>query len=330
VKTLVTGAAGFIGSAVVRQLLARGVEVRCYLEPGARTLNLDGLDVERVTGDINDREKVDAAMKGCDTLYHLAAIYAIWLPDPSLIYKVNVEGSRNVLWAAYKAGLKKVVFTSSLSTLGTPPHGEVGNEDTPFGSADWKKANAYIRSKVLSEREAIHFAREGLPLVVVNPGFPFGARDLGPTPTGGFIVMSLRQKVPAYVDSVFCAIDVDDLAAGHVLAAEKGRVGERYLLANHNVTYRDFYKLVGEVGGVKPPRLRIPGWSAVGMSWLQEKYATHVSHEAPMTTAKAARYAVREHPYDNSKAKRELNLPSTPLRVSIEKAVKWFRDNGYA
>ena len=328
-KTLVTGAAGFIGSAVVRKLIGRGVAVRCYLEPGAKTANLDGLDVERVTGDVNDRAAVDQALKGCDTLYHLAAIYAIWLPHPERMYEVNVEGSKTVLWAAYKAGLKKVVYTSSIAAVGRREDGQPADETNEFSPRDWEEGNGYIRSKWLSEKDALRFAREGLPLVVVNPAFPFGERDIAPTPTGGFILSALKGQVPGYVDSGICAIDVDDLAEGHVLAAEKGRVGERYILGNHNVSLRDFYSTVAKVAGIKVPDRRIPVPVARGLGWTMERVA-RLRHKPPITTYKATCYATYNHFYDNGKARGELGLPVTPLDVTIEKSVRWFRQAGYA
>jgi dihydroflavonol-4-reductase len=328
-KTLVTGASGFIGSAVVRRLLARGKEVRCYLEPGAKTANLDGLDVERLTGDVNDRAAVDRALAGCDTLYHLAAIYAIWLPDPSLMYRVNVEGTKTVLWAALKAGVSKVVFTSSIAAVGAREDGLPSTEDDAFGPRDWDVGNAYIRSKWLSELDALRFAREGLPLVVVNPGFPFGERDINPTPTGTFVVAALQKKLPGYLDAGFSAIDVEDVAEGHLRAAERGRVGERYILANHNVTYRDFYALVSRIAGVPAPRRKIPPWVAASMGWAMEQVAARRGTR-PFSTYKAARYAATTHYFDNAKARRELDLPVTPLADTIERSVHWFRTNGYA
>jgi dihydroflavonol-4-reductase len=328
-KTLVTGGGGFIGSSVVRKLLARGKEVRVYLEPGAKTSNLDGLDVERVTGDVNDRDAVAAALKGCDTLYHLAAIYAIWLPKPELMYTVNVEGSKTVLWAAYKANVDKVVYTSSIAAVGHREDGQPSTEADPFGPRDWDVGNAYIRSKWLSELDALRFAREGLPLVVVNPAFPFGERDIGPTPTGAFILAALKKQLPGYMDAGFCAVDVDDVAEGHVLAAERGRVGERYILGNHNVTFKEFYAEVSRIADVPAPTRKIPTWAATGIGWAMEKWATRKG-KRPLATYKAAKYAAQTHFFDNSKAKRELGLPTTPLQTTIEKSVHWFRENGYA
>jgi dihydroflavonol-4-reductase len=326
---LVTGASGFIGSAVVRKLLARGQKVRCLVEPGAKLGNLQGLDVEIVSGDVNDRVAVDAALRGCDTLYHLAAIYALWLPDPALIYRVNVEGSKTVLWAAYKAGVQKVVFTSSIAAVGEAADGQPADESCQFGARDWARGNAYMRSKWLSENDALRFAHEGLPLVVVNPAFPFGEGDIAPTPTGGMILTALKGQLPGYVDAGFCAIDVDDLAEGHVLAAEKGRIGERYILGNHNVMMRDFYALVGRVADVRIPERRIPGPLAQVIGWAAERWAD-ATKQRPPTTYKAAKYTAHTHFFDNGKARRELGLPATPLAVTIERSVNWFRSNGYA
>ena len=328
-KTLVTGASGFIGSAVVRKLLARNREVRCYVEPGAPRANLAGLDVEVLEGDVNDRARIAEALRGCDTLYHLAAIYAIWLPDNGKMYQVNVEGTKTVLWAAYKANLSRVVYTSSIAAVGHRPGAEPADESVPFTGDDWRDANAYIRSKWLSELDALRFAREGLPLVAVNPAFPFGERDIGPTPTGGFIVALLRGMVPGYVDGGFCAIDVEDVAEGHVLAAEKGRVGERYILGNHNVSWHEFFHLVARIAGVKAPSLKLSRRVALGAAWAIENWAVRVKHKRPFGTLKSAKYTARYVYFDNRKARDELGLPSTPLEQTVERAVRWFRANGY-
>jgi dihydroflavonol-4-reductase len=329
-KTLVTGAAGFIGSSVVRKLLLRGRDVRCYLEPGAKTANLDGLDVERVTGDVNDREAIAAALKGCDALYHLAALYAIWHPDPGRMYEVNVEGTKTVLWAAYKAGVHKVVYTSSIAAVGCRDDGQPADETQQFSHRDWELGNAYVRSKWLSERDALRFAHEGLPLVVVNPAFPFGERDIGPTPTGAFVLSALRKQIPGYPNTGFCAIDVEDVAEGHLLAAERGRVGERYILGNHNVMLRDFYRTVSRVAGVPVPERRIPVALARGIGWAMEQVATRVTHQPPLATYKATVYTTSTRFFDNTKARTELGLPVTPLDSTIERSVRWFRQMGYA
>jgi dihydroflavonol-4-reductase len=323
--TLVTGGTGFIGSAVVRRLLARGRRVRCLVEAKAPRDNLAGLDVEIVPGDILDRESVAAAMKGCEAVYHLAAIYALWVPDEKVIYDVNVEGTKNVLFAALHEGVKRVVHTSSIAAVGVQDGG-LADERSPFG--DWNDSNAYIRSKYLSDLDAQRLAGEGLPVVIVCPAFPFGPRDLAPTPTGSFIVEALKKRVPGYTAGGFCAVDVDDVAECHVLAEEKGRVGERYIAGAHNVTYRDFYEAVTRIAGLPPIRRRLPSTAVVGMAWGMEQIAKRTGKK-PRITVQAAKYALRNAWFDCSKAQRELGMPVTPLDVTIEKSIRWFRDRGY-
>lgn len=324
-KTLVTGAGGFIGSAVVRQLLARGREVRAALAPGEARENVEGLEVEVVTADVCDRAAVAEAMRGCDVVYHLAAIYSLWMPDESKIFDVNVEGTKHVLAEAARAGVRRVVHTSSIAAIGVPPAGTLADEQ--FVWNHWHGGNAYIRSKYLSDLEARRAAAAGQEVVIVCPAFPFGERDRGPTPTGRFIVEALAGRVPGYTDGGFCAVDVDDVAACHVLAEEKGRRGERYIAGSHNVTYREFYEAVTRAARLRPIRRRLPGGAVMAMAWMMEKQAERTGR-APRVTVKAARYALSTVWYDTGKARRELGMPRTPLAETIEKAVRWFRDHG--
>jgi dihydroflavonol-4-reductase len=324
-KTLVTGGTGFIGSAVVRRLLARGRAVRCLVEASAPRRNLDGLDVEIVVGDILDPAVLRRAIEGCDAVYHLAAIYALWVPDEKVIYDVNVEGTKNVLFAALRAGVRRVVHTSSIATVGIVDGG-VADETSPF--TDWTGSNAYIRSKYQSDLDARRLAGEGLPVVIVCPAFPFGERDVGPTPTGSFIVEALHRRVPGYTEGGFCAVDVDDVAECHVLAETQGRIGERYIAGAHNVTYKDFYERVTTIAGLPPIRRKLPSRAVLAMAWAMEQQSRWTGKK-PRITQQAARYALRRAWFDSGKAVRELGMPQTPLDVTIEKAVKWFRDNGY-
>ncbi len=326
-KTLVTGGSGFIGSAVIRKLLAKGREVRVYVEPRADLRNLAGLDVEIVEGDVNDRARIGDALRGCDVLYHLAAIYKLWMKNPALMYEVNVEGSKTVLWAAYKANLRKVVYTSSIAAVGMREGKQPSDESDAFNM--WDESNAYIRSKWLSERDALRFAAEGLPLTVVNPAFPFGERDIGPTPTGKFVVQALKKQIPGYMEGGFNCIDVEDVAEGHVLAEDKGRVGERYILGAHNVTYKDFYQLVSEKAGLPPPKRKLPGRAMWALGWMFERVADRTGKE-PVMTYKAAKWASRYVWFDNSKARTELGMPVTPIDETVERSIRWFRANGYA
>jgi dihydroflavonol-4-reductase len=324
VKTLVTGAGGFIGSAVVRRLLAEGREVRVALAPGESTANLDGLSVEHVTMDVCDPGRVAAAIAGCAVVYHLAAIYSLWMPDESRIFAVNVEGTKNVLYAALHAGVRKVVHTSSIAAIGVPAPGALADES--FVWNHWRGGNAYIRSKYVSDLDAQRFAALGLPIVIVCPGFPFGERDRGPTPTGRFIVDALARRVPGYTDGGFCAVDVDDVAACHVLAEQRGTIGARYIAGSHNVTYREFFAAVTRIAGLPPIRRRLPGSVVMALAWLMEQRAQRTGHP-PHVTVKAARYALSTVWYDGDKARRELGMPRTPLDETIGKAVRWFRDH---
>lgn len=326
-KTLVTGASGFIGSAVVRGLLARGREVRALVAPGAHTRNLDDLDVEIVEGDIRERDAVWSAVEGTSSVFHLAAIYKLWLPRTRLMYEVNVEGTRNVLFAALRAEVAKVVHTSSIAAIGLPEPGELADETTEFES--WDESSDYIRSKWLSEREALDFAAYGLPVVVVNPAFPFGERDTAPTPTGRFIVEALAGRIPGYAEGGFNVVDVDDVAEGHLLAEQRGRVGERYILGNHNLTYEEFFHVVTEIAGLPPIKRQLPRRMVQGVAWLMERYASY-THKEPYITPEAADYASHRVWLDTSKARDELQMPQTSLPQTIEKAIRWFRDNGYA
>jgi len=321
--TLVTGATGFIGSAVVRRLLARGRAVRALVEPGAPTANLDGLDVEQVTGNILDQPGLERAMAGCDAVYHLAAIYRLWTPDERLVYDVNVEGTKNVLYAAKHAGVARIVHTSSIAAIGVPAPGELADETFDFNY--WNQANAYIRSKYQSDLDARRLAREGVPVVIVCPAFPFGERDLAPTPTGRFIVEALAGRVPGYPEGGFCAVDVDDVAECHVLAEERGVVGERYIAGSHNVTYKGFYDAVTRVAGLRPIRRKLPTAAVLAMAWGMERGAERTG-QPPRVTVRAARYASETAWFDCRKA-HALGMPRTPLDVTIEKAVRWFRDH---
>jgi dihydroflavonol-4-reductase len=322
----VTGASGFIGSAVVRQLLDQKRSVRALVEPGADTANLDGLNVERIPVDVTDFDRMKHALGGCEALYHLAAVYKLWLKDPELIYRVNLEGTTTTLLAAQAAGVPRIVYTSSIAAIGLADG--LANEETRFNL--FEVANDYIMTKWQSERIAMRFADAGAPVVVVNPAFPFGPRDIGPTPTGKIVVSILKKEVPGVSPGGFCAIDVDDCAAGHLLAEEKGRAGQRYILGNDNVTLKEFIGLVCKVAGTPTPRLPLPKMMSAGIALGMELWADHVSHEEPRATYRSLRYAQRCAFFSNAKAKRELGLPSRPLEESVRRAVDWFRARGMA
>ncbi|HEY4118154.1 MAG TPA: NAD-dependent epimerase/dehydratase family protein, partial [Byssovorax sp.] len=292
----VSGATGFIGSAVVRRLLADGRPVRALVEPGASRENLSGLGVADVAEvDVCDVAGMTRALSGADAFYHLAAIYKVWLPDPSLIYRVNVEGTTTAMLAALAAGVKKVVYTASIAAVGLHDDGRPSDETVPFNLYDI--ANEYLLTKHLSERIALRFA-SALPVVVVNPAFPFGPGDVAPTPTGRILLALLNGQVPGASAGGFCAIDVDDVAFGHVAAEEKGRVGERYILGDHNVTFREFFEAAAKVAGVKAPTLNIPSAIARGVAFGMEAWANGVSHKEPRATYKAMQYMQRSAFFD--------------------------------
>ncbi len=318
----VTGATGFIGSAVVRKLLEQRRSVRCVVEPGANAANLDGLPVERVTVDVCDYAGMRKALEGCETLFHLAAVYKTWLPNEEIIYRVNVEGTVTTLLAAQHAGTKKVVYTSSIAAIGLVDGG-LADETTEFNLFD--VANPYILTKWQSERVAMRFAEAGLPVTIVNPAFPFGPRDIAPTPTGAIILSLLKKQVPGHGPGGFCTIDVDDCAEAHVLAEEKGRVGERYILGNDNVSMKDFFDVVCRVAEIRTPKIGFPGAVAASVALGMELWADHVSHKEPLATYRSIRYAQRSAFFSNAKAKRELGLASRPLEETVRRAVDWFR-----
>ncbi len=325
-KALVTGATGFIGGNVAAALRRRGYEVRALVRPGCNMTALQGLDVELAFGDLRERASLDRAVRGCDYLCHVAAAYTFWAPDPRAIYETNVEGTRNILAAAREAGVRKVVYTSSESTVAVAD-GCLGTEE---GFNDPARAPGdYKRSKCLAERLALDMARAGLPLVVVNPTTPVGRGDVKPTPTGQIIVDYLNRRMPAYVDTGLNLVDVEDVAAGHVLALERGRNGERYILGNRNLTLREILGLLQEITGLPAPRFRLPLWLALSAGYASQLAADRLTHRPPRVPLAAVKVARHYRFFDCSKALNELGLPQSPVEQALQKAVRWFRENGY-
>jgi dihydroflavonol-4-reductase len=327
-KTLVTGGTGFIGANVIRALLQRGTAVRALVREGSDQRNLTGLEVELVYGDLRDRSSLDAALKECDTLYHVAAMYALWASRRQDIYDSNVTGTVNLMQAAEKAGVQKIVYTSSVATIGLPKDGSCGAEATILGPAEM--VGDYKRSKCLAEQEVLQYARRGLPVVVVNPSFPVGPWDLKPTPSGQLIVNFLQGKIPAYVNTGLNVVDVEDVAIGHLLAAERGRVGERYILGHANLTLAQIFQLLEEVSGVKAPQRRIPYAMAYVAACASELTARTITHRPPFVTLAGVKLARKCMFFDAAKAVRDLGLPQTPAREALRKATCWFREHGYA
>jgi dihydroflavonol-4-reductase len=327
-KTLVTGGTGFVGANVIRALVQRGAEVRALVRPRSDTRNLDSLDVELVAGDLRDRGSLEAALDGCDTLYHVAAMYALWASDPREMYASNVTGTVNLLEAAGMAGVRRVIYTSSVATVGLPKDGMPGTEDISLHPEDL--VSDYKRSKYLAEQEVLKYAKQGLPVVIVNPSFPVGPWDVKPTPSGQIIVNFLRGKIPAYVNTGLNVVDVEDVALGHLLAAEKGRVGERYILGHANLTLPAMFQLLEQISGVRAPKVRIPYGMAYLSACVSELVANTITHKPPFVTLAGVKLARKCMFFDASKAVHELGFPQTPAVEALRKAVRWFRAHGYA
>lgn len=326
-KALVTGACGFIGSNVVRALLEDGVEVRALVRPGENTRNLDGLDVETVSGDLLEPESLGKALSGCDALFHLAALFSISESDRGRFYSVNLQGSRNVLWAASRAELEKVVYTSSIAAVGVKPGMEPADECTPFNQ--FHMANDYVLTKYLSQEEALTFAREtGLPVVIVNPAFPYGAGDIAPTPTGKIILDVANGLQCMAYEGGLNVVDVKDVARGHLLAAKHGETGERYILGNENVTMQELFQMVADAAGLGIRVFKVPLPLALAYGYLWERWAKISGHQ-PMTTAREVSYSSQFLWYDITKARARLGYDPSPVIGSIERAVDWFRSAGY-
>ena len=329
-KTLVTGGNGFVGSAVVRELAARGDdEVRVTLRQGSNTRNLDGLKVERSYADIRDREAVKKALKGCQKLYHTAALYKTWLKDERELTQVNVEGTRIVLEEALRVGVEKVVVTSSIAALGVRSDGKPSDEGVAFNL--WDTTLSYELSKYEGEKVAWEFSERGLPLVVVRPSLVLGDSDIYPTPSGQMVLDILNRKYLVYLEGGINVVDVKDVAIGHILAMEKGRAGESYNLGNNhnNTSLKELFSLIAGEGGVTPPLFKIPYPLARGFSYACLFIADHITHTPPFLDPGALEVLHLFKKMDSSKAIKELGLPQTPLRETVRKTVSWYRENGY-
>ena len=325
-RALVTGGTGFIGSSIVRALLGANCEVRVLIRNGSDKRNLDGLGIERVIGDITDPMSLARAMRGCSHVFHAAALYSFWVTIPGLIERVNVQGTRNVLRAALEAGIERVVYTSSVAALAVPEDGTPVDELTPIDPG--KIIGAYKRSKYAAEQVALEYVAKGLPVIIVNPSFPVGPRDIKPTPTGQTIVDFLNHRLPAYVDTGMNVVDVDDVARGHVLAAEKGRIGERYILGGKNMTMGELLALLSKITGIRAPRMRMPYQPLLALSYLNAGWC-RMTKTTPRMTPDTIRMSRHYMYYNPAKAIDELGLPQTEPQVALAKAVDWYVENGY-
>jgi dihydroflavonol-4-reductase len=326
-KALVTGATGFVGGAVARALVRRGIDVRVIARGGSDLQNLQGLPHELVTGDLRDQASLRSALTGCSQLYHVAAHYALWAKDPSIFYDVNVLGTKNLLEAARDVGTERIVYCSTIGAIGLPPSGGLGTEETPVSLE--QMAGHYKRSKYLAEQEVLKLAKAGLPVVIVNPSAPVGAADVKPTPTGQIVVDFMKGRMPAYIETGLNIVDVDDVAAGHLLAMEKGRTGERYILGGKNLMLREVLEILSRLSGVKAPTIKLPRLAILPLAYLN-LWVANMTGQPPRIPLEGVKMAKYKMHYDCSKAIRELGIPQTPPEIALEKAVKWFRDHRYA
>ena len=326
-KALLTGATGFVGSAVARRLAAAGYDVRALVRPSSDRRNLSGLPVELFVGDLLDRASLDRAAAGCHALFHVAADYRLWVPRPREIYETNVTGSLNIIQAAAAAGIERIVYTSSVAVLGITPNGSPADEQTPSTLADM--IGHYKRSKFLAEAQIREIVRtHSLPVVIVNPSTPVGPGDLKPTPTGRMIVDAAAGRMPAYVDTGLNFVHVDDVAEGHLLALERGRPGERYILGGFNLSLKEALTEIAALMGRKPPRICLPHSLVLSLAAAAEAWSL-LSRKEPMINLTGARLARKRMYFSSAKANRELGFRARSIKNAFSEAIDWYRQNSY-
>jgi dihydroflavonol-4-reductase len=328
--TLVTGATGFVGSHIARQLINKGHAVRIFCRPASKKTNnadiLADLPVERAEGDLRDAASIERAMRGVQRVFHVAADYRLWSAHPEEIYESNVDGTRRLLDVARRAGVERIVYTSTVATIAVPRHGSLPNEETQ-ATVD-EMIGHYKRSKFLAEQEAIRAAVAGAPVVIVNPTAPVGPGDWKPTPTGKIILDFLNGKMPAYVDTGLNVVAVEDVAAGHLLAAEKGRVGERYILGARNLTLKQILGMLAAITGRPAPRIRLPHAVALAAGYADE-FVSRLRGREPRIPVEGVRMSRHRMFVESDKAQREFGYHATPVETAFQRAVRWYEEHGY-
>jgi dihydroflavonol-4-reductase len=327
-KAFVTGGTGFLGGHLVRKLLGRGAKVRILARRTSPIRNLEGLDVDVIAGDVTDASPWESALDGQDVVYHVAADYRLWVPDPDTMFRTNVEGTRHILEAAIRRHVPQIVYTSTVGALGCPRRKD-GASDEASEPAEGEMIGPYKQSKRKAELIARELARQGHPIVIVYPTTPVGPMDIKPTPTGKMVVDCLRGKLSGYLDTGLNLIDVRDCAEGHLLAAERGTPGSRYILGNRNMPLKSILETIARIGGVRPPRLRVPYPVAYAYALVDTFIADHFTRRPPVAPTVGIQLATHWMYFDASKAVRELGLPQNPIGNALADAVKWFRENGY-
>ncbi len=320
-KAFVTGGSGFVGTNLVRSLLNSDYQVKALVRSNSKLDNLQNLDLEIVKSDLSDPNLAEL-MKDCQVLFHVAAQYSLWQKDKDLLYKNNVLGTRNILAAARKANIERTIYTSSVAAIGVGKQGKITNEN--YQSPVEKLIGHYKKSKFWAEEEAKKAVKLGQDIVIVNPSTPIGAYDLKPTPTGEIIVRFLNKKMPAYVDTGLNIIDVKDVAQGHILALEKGKTGERYILGNQNLTLKELLDLLAEITSLKAPTKTVPIWLPLTLAWLDEIVLTKLGKK-PSLAIDGVKMSQQKMYYDASKAVQELTLPQSPIKNALQDAVNWFQ-----
>jgi dihydroflavonol-4-reductase len=324
-KALVTGATGFVGAAVARALLREQWQVRVLARRGSDRRNLRSLDVEVTEGDLTDIDSLQRAAQGCDGLFHVAADYRLGARDPAELYRANVEGTRNVLSAAHRAGVQRIVYTSSVATIGIPADGTPGDEQSANSLENM--IGHYKRSKYLAEEVVREAAQGGISVVIVSPSTPVGPGDVKPTPTGLLVLDAAAGRMPAYVDTGLNIVHVDDVAAGHLLAYERGRPGERYILGGQDMSLREILEVIARLEGRTPPRVRLPYSVVLPIAYLAEGFA-RLSGRSGRITLEGVRMSRKKMFFSSAKAVRELGYRWRPPVQAFEDAIRWFRDNG--
>ncbi len=326
----VTGATGFLGSHVARALADQGADLRLLVRPTSDLRNLDGLHADRVIGDLRDPASIEKALSGCDVVFHVAADYRLWVRDPDEMYRSNVEGTRCLLEGVRKQGVRRVVYTSSVATMGFtsgPRKGQVADEQSPVGIDDM--IGHYKRSKFMAEQVALDAAKSGVDVVVVNPTTPIGERDIKPTPTGRIVVDFLKRKFPAYVETGLNLVDATECARGHVQALEKGRSGERYILGGENLTLKQILDRLAAITGLKSPTVKLPYVFAFATGVVDEMITGRFLGREPRATIDAVRMGRKMMFVTSAKAERELGWRTLPVDNALHRSVEWFRGNGY-
>jgi dihydroflavonol-4-reductase len=327
-KAFVTGATGFLGSHVARVLADQGADLRLLVRPTSNLKNLEGLKAETATGDLRDAPSLEKAMSGCETVFHVAADYRLWVRDPNEMYRSNVGGTRALLEAARKNGVGRVVYTSSVATVGFTSDGRPADEDSPVSLVDM--IGHYKRSKFMAEQVSLEAGRAGMHVVTVNPTTPIGEQDIKPTPTGRIVVDFLKRKFPAYVETGLNLVDVKECAQGHVAALEKGRTGERYILGGEDLTLKQILDKLGQITGLPSPKIKLPYIFAFAAGVVDEAVTGLLLRREPRATVDTVRMGKKKMFASSAKAQRELGWKIVPIEGALRRAVDWFRANRYA